>query len=66
MGDTILDLVAEGYEYIDYQDSAEVTIDPTLRTWIFNFYNLSESHSLRSEPAPDADPDFKGRFSDGT
>ena len=58
--DTILDLVAEGYEYIDYQDPPEVAIDPTLHMWIFTFYNLSASHSLSSEPAPDADPNSEG------
>jgi len=46
MGNTILDLIADGDEYVDYEDSPEAAIDLTLRTWIFNLYTLSASHSL--------------------
>ena len=61
MGNTILDLVSEGDEYIDYEDSPEVAIDPTLRTWIFNFYSvgiiLIESRTCLRRRSR-----FRGRF----
>ena len=33
-------LISEGEEHIDHEDAPELAIDPTLRTWIFDFLRL--------------------------
>ena len=37
-------LVAEGEEHTECKDSPEVVIDPTLRTWLFDFCALLAQH----------------------